>query len=1047
MSMTESILKALMRLFAIVTQIHPEEKLLQSRAIIEAYLKQLVNPGKVNQYLIMYDFYHSSLREREAKTGEKQMSLFSVKAIIICEQINKILDKKQKLLILMQLLEILNIKEVLQDEDIDFVRTIAIAFKFDEKVFQSCKSFILDTLYDIPQKKNILIIDGKNETDYPGIKHIYRVYLKGKIIILSVEMANTYLFRNINAADRLYYQGKDVIPNRTYYLEKGSTIRSPLIGKIYYSDIVKEFLQSDNDIKINFAVEDLEFKFRNTSSGIQPFNLYEESGMLVGIMGGSGVGKSTLLNLLNGNLKPRKGRVLINGYDVHAEKDDLEGIIGFIPQDDLLIEELTVFQNLLFNAQLCFKKLNREEIVLRVNKLLTDLDLYEIRTMKVGNPLNKYISGGQRKRLNIALELIREPYVLFVDEPTSGLSSSDSDMVIDLLKEQSLKGKLVIINIHQPSSDIFKRFDKLLVMDRCGRVVFHGNPLDALVYFKTENQLINAEDGECPTCGNVNPEQILQILESKKVNEYGEVIEERQVTSEAWYRGFKKNLEADINLGAEIKTDIPSNDFQIPGRGKQFKIFSIRNLLSKLSDKQYLTVNLLEAPLLAFILGWFTRYNAGNTENPDLYIFGENVNLPIYIFMSVVVALFLGLMVSAEEIIRDRRILQRESFLNLSRFSYYNSKLILLIVLSAIQTALFVWIGNSILQIKGMFFYYWLMLFFTALLSNLIGLNISSALKSVVAIYILIPLLLVPQILLGGAMIRFEKLNSRLTNPNYVPVVGDIMPSRWSYEGLTVNQFKNNLYEKPLFEIEQKASDAAFKLNYLLPELTLKLNTIERNIKHNMNFYKTSKDIELLRNEIVKIGDQLNEIDIAFVYQLNSNNFNIACGNKTRKFIEYARRIYSKQLDNSIEDKDALLLELRNKLGGNESLINYKQNYHNTEVEELVLNKRETLKIAEYNNQLIRKDEPIFILPDMKLGRAHLFAPEKRLFNIYIDTYWFNLLIILLMASLFYWLLLIEALKKIMKFLSIYNLDTLLRNLKEYLHFIIKPIVKNSMDN
>jgi len=862
-----------------------------------------------------------------------------------------------------------------------------------------------------------------------------------------VEMANTYLFRNINAADRLYYQGKDVIPNRTYYLEKGSTIRSPLIGKIYYSDIVKEFLQSDNDIKINFAVEDLEFKFRNTSSGIQPFNLYEESGMLVGIMGGSGVGKSTLLNLLNGNLKPRKGRVLINGYDVHAEKDDLEGIIGFIPQDDLLIEELTVFQNLLFNAQLCFKKLNREEIVLRVNKLLTDLDLYEIRTMKVGNPLNKYISGGQRKRLNIALELIREPYVLFVDEPTSGLSSSDSDMVIDLLKEQSLKGKLVIINIHQPSSDIFKRFDKLLVMDRCGRVVFHGNPLDALVYFKTENQLINAEDGECPTCGNVNPEQILQILESKKVNEYGEVIEERQVTSEAWYRGFKKNLEADINLGAEIKTDIPSNDFQIPGRGKQFKIFSIRNLLSKLSDKQYLTVNLLEAPLLAFILGWFTRYNAGNTENPDLYIFGENVNLPIYIFMSVVVALFLGLMVSAEEIIRDRRILQRESFLNLSRFSYYNSKLILLIVLSAIQTALFVWIGNSILQIKGMFFYYWLMLFFTALLSNLIGLNISSALKSVVAIYILIPLLLVPQILLGGAMIRFEKLNSRLTNPNYVPVVGDIMPSRWSYEGLTVNQFKNNLYEKPLFEIEQKASDAAFKLNYLLPELTLKLNTIERNIKHNMNFYKTSKDIELLRNEIVKIGDQLNEIDIAFVYQLNSNNFNIACGNKTRKFIEYARRIYSKQLDNSIEDKDALLLELRNKLGGNESLINYKQNYHNTEVEELVLNKRETLKIAEYNNQLIRKDEPIFILPDMKLGRAHLFAPEKRLFNIYIDTYWFNLLIILLMASLFYWLLLIEALKKIMKFLSIYNLDTLLRNLKEYLHFIIKPIVKNSMDN
>jgi ABC-type multidrug transport system ATPase subunit len=1041
--MTESILKGLMRLFAIVTQIHPEEKLQQTRVIIESYLKQLVNPGKVNQYLIMYDFYHSSLREREAKTGEKQMSLFSVKAIIICEQINKILDKKQKLLVLMQLLEILNIKEEILDEDIDFVRTIAIAFKFDEKIFQSCKSFILDTLYDVPQKKNILVIDSKDEIEYPGIKHVYREYLKGKIIILFVDMANAYLFRNINSADRLYYQGKEVIPNKTYYLEKGSTIRSPLIGTIYYSDIVKEFLQSESDIRINLSVENIGFKFRNSDNGIEPFTLYEESGTLVGIMGGSGVGKSTLLNLLNGNLKPRTGRVLINGYNVHEEKDQLKGIIGYIPQDDLLIEELTVFQNLYFNARLCFKDFNEEEIIQRVYKVLVDLDLFEIKDLKVGNPLNKFISGGQRKRLNIALELIREPFVLFIDEPTSGLSSSDSDIVVDLLKEQSLKGKLVIINIHQPSSDIYKRFDKLLVLDKGGKVVFHGNPLDALVYFKTENQLINAEDGECPACGNVNPEQVLQILESKKVNEYGELIDERQVPSEIWYQGYKKNIEPAVNPGAEIKSDLPSNDFQIPKKSKQFKIFSIRNLLSKLSDKQYLLINFLEAPILAFILGWFTKYNAGTSENPDLYIFGENVNLPIYIFMSVVVALFLGLMVSAEEIIKDRRILQRESFLNLSRFSYYNSKFVLLVVISAVQTALFVWVGNSILEISDMFLQYWLMLFVTAVLSNLIGLNISSAMKSVVAIYILIPLLLVPQILLGGAMIRFEKLNSKLTNPNYVPFVGDIMPSRWAYEGLAVNQFKKNNYEKSLFVIEQRASDAAFKLNYLLPELILKLNTIERNIKLNKNFYQTGMDLDLLRNEIQKIGDQLIEIDISFVHQLNSNDFNVSAANKTREFIELARRIYSKQLDNSIELKDATLLELRNKLGSHDKLIDFKQRYHNSKLEELVLNKRETLKIAEYNNQLIRKDEPIFILPDMKFGRAHLFAPEKRILNSYIDSYWFNVFVLLLIAVLFYLLLITESLKRILQLAGNYNLFALYRNVKKYLSDTFQPVIKN----
>ena len=1044
MSMTESILKALMRLFAIVTQIHPEQKLSQARTIVESYLRQLVNPLKVNQYLIMFDFYHSSLREREVKTGEKQMSLFSVKSIIICENINKVLDKKQKLLVLMQLLEILNLKEVTLDEDIDFVRTISSAFKFDETVFQNCKSFVLDSLYEVPDKESILIIDEKNESIYTNIKHLYREYFKGKLIFLHIESANAFLFRNIDADDRLYYKGREVIPYRTYYLDKGSTIRSPLIGTIYYSDIVKEFLKSNTPFKINFAAENVEFRFTNSSNGIYPFTLYEESGSMVGIMGGSGVGKSTLLNLLNGNLKPRKGRILINGYDIHKESKQIEGLIGYIPQDDLLIEELTVFQNLYFSARLCFKDLKEVEIQQRVNKVLIDLDLYEIRNLKVGNPLKKFISGGQRKRLNIALELIREPFVLFVDEPTSGLSSSDSDVVIDLLKEQSHKGKLVMVNIHQPSSDIYKRFDRLMVLDKGGRIIFHGNPLDALVYFKTENQLINAEDSECPTCGNVNPEQVLQIVESKQVNEFGEYVDERQVLPEEWYESYKKKHEPEINLGSEIKSDLPENDFAIPGKAKQFKIFSIRNLLSKLSDKQYLIINLLEAPLLAFILGWFTKYNAGTSGSPEAYIFSENVNIPVYIFMSVIVALFLGLMVSAEEIIRDRKILQRESFLHLSRLSYYNSKILFLIILSALQTGIFVWIGNSILQIKGMYLYYWLMLFMVAVFANLVGLNISASLKSVVAIYILIPLLLVPQIILGGAMIRFEKLNSKLTNPKYVPIVGDIMTSRWAYEALAVNQFKRNDYQINFFEIDRMASDAAYKINYLLPELSLKLSTVERNIKLNRELFKTTNDLLLLKTEILKLGNQIIGSDVAFVKQLNSSEFNVTTANRTRKFIDQAKRMFSRRLDYSIEEKDKQLLELRNKLGGNEALNAFRQKYQNTSLEEELLSKRETIKIQQINNFLIRRDEPVYKEPDNNFGRAHFFASEKKFLGLYIDTYWFNLAVIFLTAAFFYILLIYEGLRRIIELAGVYNLNILFRQIKLHIINAVRPIFKNS---
>ena len=206
--------------------------------------------------------------------------------------------------------------------------------------------------------------------------------------------------------------------------------------------------------------------------------LFRSGGQLIGILGGSGVGKSTLLNVLNGNYIPSSGKILINGFNLHIDKEKLQGIIGFVPQDDLLIEELSVFQNLYYNAKLCMANMPETELKRTVDKLLEDLDLYEIRNLTVGSPLNKFISGGQRKRLNIALELIREPMVLFVDEPTSGLSSMDSEMVMDLLKEQALKGKLVIVNIHQPSSEIYKMFDKLLILDRGGYMIYYGNPID-----------------------------------------------------------------------------------------------------------------------------------------------------------------------------------------------------------------------------------------------------------------------------------------------------------------------------------------------------------------------------------------------------------------------------------------------------------------------------------------------------------------------------------------------------------------------------------------
>jgi len=530
-------------------------------------------------------------------------------------------------------------------------------------------------------------------------------------------------------------------------------------------------------------------------------------------MGGSGAGKSTLLNILSGKLQPQQGKITINGIDIHKEKSKIEGIIGFVPQDDLLIEDLTVFRNLYLNAKLCLSNYSETELLRKVNQILIDLDLDDIKHLKVGNPLKKFISGGQRKRLNIALELIREPAVLFVDEPTSGLSSMGSEKVMLLLKEQALKGRLVIVNIHQPYSDIYKLFDRFLILDKEGHVIYKGNPIDAITYFKSLSNYVNADVGHCVSCGNVMPEEILKMVEAREIDEYGKLTKERKVSPEEWYDIYRSRIESKQKV-EPVKATLPGSDFKIPNPVKQFGIFSLRNILSKLANRQYLLVTFLEAPLLALIIGYFTRYT-NEDSSAAVYVFRENVNLHAYMFISVIVAMFMGLLVSADEILKDRKILERESFLRLSRMSYLHSKILVLFLISAIQTFLFVIVGNSILEIKGMLFHYWAILFTVSSLANMIGLNISSGLNSMATAYIVIPFIVIPQLMFGGALIKFDRLNSLFQSRSYVPVIGEMMTSRWAYEAMAVHQFKGNKFTREFFDIDQTRTNAIYQIDYI----------------------------------------------------------------------------------------------------------------------------------------------------------------------------------------------------------------------------------------
>ncbi|MDE5423099.1 ATP-binding cassette domain-containing protein [Ancylomarina sp. DW003] len=1026
--MGESILNALMHLFAIVANAKEEGVSNKGKDIVDNFLKRYVSAQDeieyMNLFLNYYEFYHREM-EYQSSVHQKTANIISLsEAANVCIRIRPELIQEERLVVLLRLLEFIYEDDIVSEGEFEFISIVAENFKINRNEFLNAIAFIIgEDFLDEYDKSKFLIINNqitewsenlswfmkKDQKKNTGqTKHLYCENLYGKLVTLYFPSANLIVFRYLGELN-LYVEGNKIVKGQSYRLKHGSIIKGPNIKSIYYSDLASIFLKEDNQENIVFTVKDAIFRFRNSHNGIHNFNISEKSGQLIGIMGGSGVGKSTLLNVLNGNLPLNSGEIFINDFEIHRNKSAIQGLIGFVPQDDLLIEELTVFQNLYYNAKLCFKEFTEHQILKTVHTLLHDLALYEARNLKVGNPLNKFISGGQRKRLNIGLELMREPSILLVDEPTSGLSSTDSEMIMNLLKQQTLKGKLVIANIHQPSSEIFKMFDKLWIMDKGGYPIYTGNPIDSIVYFKTQNSQVNAAESECITCGNVNPEQILQIVETRKIDENGKPTRERRTSPKQWNEKYRQNIDAPVEP-VKSEGSLPKSNFKIPSKVKQFSIFWIRNLLSKLTNRQYLIINLFEAPLLAFILGFFTKYtSAGN------YVFGDNKNYPVFLFMAVVVSMFIGLSVSAEEIIRDKKILQREKFLNLSRNAYLFSKITFLFLLSAIQTLTFVLLGNYVLEVQGMTLSFWLVLFTTSCYSNMVGLNISSGLNSVITIYILIPLILVPQLLLGGAMIKFDDLHGGITNKTYVPIIGDLMTTRWAYEAMAVTQFKDNEFEKHFFDYEKGVSDAAFTSSFLIPKIESILIDCERNIEFEKNSEETKSHFHLLRNEITQLTEEAEFEPFVSLNKLNTLDFNLDILEKTRQYLDGIKLHFMGINSESGYKKDFQYSRLVDSLG-RDGVYNFKQNYYNQALADLVLNRTEVNKMIEVDERLVQKKDPIFMYPDSRFGRAHFYAPVKRIWNYYIDTYWFNLMIIWLGTALLFATLWADLLRKFVDF-------------------------------
>ena len=942
--MTDVILSSFISLFALFGKVEQVDEERAKKMLVN-YLRHHFGIRNTDLYVDLY----SDMRMAYEMTDDLD-TINTVTAI--CSNLQTDIRNTEKALLLLRLLEFCSDDDGFTDS---MFRTMAKEFNIPDSQYQDFMDFVTNKATEHVMMHELEGFDGQLKTLLDPITGL---------------LLFTYM-----GSDTVLLNDVPVLSGAYQVWIQSSVLKGKSGRPVYYSSIISKYEHTDNEVQaVEFCGRDINFRFPNSDNGMHNLSFTLRNGELLAIMGGSGTGKTTLLSLLNGTLRPQEGSITINGHDISEPK--AKDLIGFVPQDDLLIEELTVYQNLWFTAKLCFEGMPDEDIDRRVMKTLKDLGLDAAKDLKVGSAINKYISGGQRKRLNIALELIREPAVLFLDEPTSGLSSADTEKVINLLKEQTLKGKLIVVNIHQPSSDVYKLFDRLWLLDKGGYPVFDGNPIDAITYFKEAANYADAETSACPMCGNVNPEIVLNIIDEKALNSNGELSDERKMKPQDWHELYLKERE---EMAKPAVSSIPPSDQKKPGVLKQFAIFLHRNIKTKITNVQYLLITLLEAPVLAAVCAMLTRY-----APPEGYSVMDNKNLVSYFFMAVIVATFTGMSGSAEEIIKDRALLKRESFLHLSYSSYIWSKIIYMAGVSLIQTLLFIAIGNTIMGIHGMFLTWWFILFVTALLANLTGLLLSQCLNSVVAIYISIPMLLIPQILLCGLVVSFSDLTPKSTTGN-VPLIGNLIPSRWSYEALAVTSFTDNQYERQFFELDKEKYETQYYNVGLLYELQSQLETMK-------DEQKQGKKAKVDHMEVIRTNlPQLAAFCHMKPYQGDESYESL------KQYMDDAEAWLSKHGNQITLKADALVANYIRQ-NGKEALLQLKRDNYNTKLEDCVMGADQRHMLEVVDNYIVPRMYAIYLTPQSTMGNAPFYSSEKILGSWHVKTLWFNTGVLLLMC-------------------------------------------------
>lgn len=607
-------------------------------------------------------------------------------------------------------------------------------------------------------------------------------------------------------------------------------------------------IEEERNLISRLELSDVAHSFNGRDPALDGISLVARRGEMICVMGPSGCGKSTFLRVLAGHLRPREGKVLLNGLPLYENLHTLRPYISLCPHEDAFDPFLTVRENLDAAAAVRSPHLSAEDRRRRVDAKLVELGLDAARSRRAGTPEEKHLSGGERKRLNISLDMIGLSDVFLFDEPTSGLSSKDSEHILEIIRALA-HNKIVFVSIHQPSARLLSMFNKALLLDRGGRMAFYGTPEEMLFYFR-DAALEENVPVELPADPNITPppELIFDVLETPlrdaggdeiyAEDEQGRLAPARRFSPGYWRDRFQARRILQETQGLD---HTPSERTSVEGsirppvpvkrrwqeEAVQFAAVLRRTFLSKLRHRTNLAATLLEAPLLSLLISFVLRYSEEST-----YTFATAFHIPTYLFMTLVVGMFLGLTNSADDIVRDQVLLQRERNHNIRCSYFIISKVLSLSVFASAQCAIYLLIGNTVLELRNMFWDHWLWMFLSALTGIVLGLLVSSFVRTSKTAVNLIPLILIPQIILGGALIKYEEMNRNLDlvynlrrwlrgadgqpieppNKLEVPFFCEFMPLRWTYEAAIVAQATRNPLARAQEELQQRIDDIVRQL-------------------------------------------------------------------------------------------------------------------------------------------------------------------------------------------------------------------------------------------